>query len=239
MKRIDEIGFGKLKLAQEPEEFCYGIDAVMLADFAIKMSKPFDKAIDLGTGTGIIPLILSHRTGAKTIDGIEVQENSFKLAEENVEMNDLAGRVSFININVKDVKAKLADRFESYDLVTTNPPYTKGGGGIQNDNMAKTIARHETLANLEDFVKAASFLLKDRGDFVMVHRPSRLVDICYLCRKYRLEPKEIQMVSAKNGQAPNIMLCHCVKNAGQELKVLEPLAVYDEEGYSQEIKKMY
>ena len=239
MERIDEIGFGKLKLIQETDEFCYGVDAVMLADFAVKMAKPFDKVLDLGTGTGIIPLILSHKTKANHIFGIEVQENSFNLAQRNAKENGLSDRVSFLHLNVKDVKADVGYMEGSFDLITTNPPYTKGGSGIQNGNIAKTIARHEVEASLEDFIGAAAYLLKDKGDFVMVHRPARLVDIAEACRKYRLEPKEIQFVSPRQGEAPNIMLMHAVKNAGRELKMLEPIAVYEGEGYSEQIKEMY
>ena len=124
--------------------------------------------------------------------------------------------------------------------MTANPPYTAGSRGIESSNRAKAIARHETTAALEDFVKTAARLLRDRGDFYMVHRPARLVDICESCRVYGLEPKEMRFVSGKPMEKPNIVLIHCVKNGNRELKLLDPLYVHQENGrYSDEILKIY
>lgn len=233
-ERIDQIGFSDLQLIQKPEEFCYGVDAVILADFASRKKAKY--IVDLGTGTGIIPLILSHKTDAEFIYGIEYQTDSYDRAKRNVDLNHLNGRVDFINANV----AEFCDLKEWADVVTTNPPYMVSNGALTNENRAKTIARHETVGDLEDFVKCAAGILKNKGDFYMVHRPSRLVDIFYLCRKYRLEPKEIRMVSPKRGETPNIVLIHCVKNGGVELKILDELYVYEEKGiYSSEIEKIY
>lgn len=240
-ERIDEIGFGGLKLIQKPEEFCFGVDAVLLADFAVKTAKQgqkVDSVIDLGTGTGIIPLILSHKSNAEKIVGIEVQEGSFDRATRNAQLNSLCQRVSFINMDVKDIEEKDSLKGQ-FSLVTTNPPYTQGNGGIINTNSAKAIARHETTASLDDFLKAAAFLLKDRGDFAMIHRPSRIVDICCSCRKHKLEPKEIQFISPRIGEAPNLMLIHCVKNGGKNLNILDPAYVYDGAEYSMFIKNIY
>lgn len=233
-ERIDEIGFSNLRLIQKPEEFCYGVDAVILADFASK--KKAARIVDLGTGTGIVPVILSHKTKAEFIYGIEYQKNSFDRAVRNVELNGLADRLEFINANV----AEFDGLKEWADAVTTNPPYMVSNGAITNENTAKTIARHETVGTLEDFVKCASGILKNKGDFYMVHRPSRLVDIFVTCRKYRLEPKEIRFVAPRKGERPNIILVHCVKNGGAELKILNDLYVYEEPGvYSDEIEKIY
>ncbi|MEG1584415.1 MAG: tRNA1(Val) (adenine(37)-N6)-methyltransferase [Anaerovorax sp.] len=234
-ERIDRIGFGNLQLIQKPEEFCYGVDAVILADFV--KAKSGDCIMDLGTGTGIIPFILSHKTKAYRIYGLEVQEDSYRRACRNVELNGLNHRVQILNGNVKHIKNAALPPFQ---VVVTNPPYMKGGGGLKNANEAKTIARHETMASLEDFIACAQRLLVDKGHFYMVHRPSRLVDICYLCRTYGLEPKEIRFVSPNVKKPPNIILIHCVKNGGCEVKVLEPLYVYEETGaYSQEILRIY
>ena len=233
-ERIDEIGFSNLRLIQKPEEFCYGVDAVILADFASK--KKAARIVDLGTGTGIVPVILSHKTKAEFIYGIEYQKNSFDRAVRNVELNGLADRLEFINANV----AEFDGLKEWADAVTTNPPYMVSNGAITNENTAKTIARHETVGTLEDFVKCASGILKNKGDFYMVHRPSRLVDIFVTCRKYRLEPKEIRFVAPRKGERPNIILVHCVKNGGAELKILNDLYVYEQPGvYCDEIEKIY
>lgn len=233
-ERIDETGFSNLRLIQKPDEFCYGVDAVILADFASK--KKAAKIVDLGTGTGIVPIILSHKTNAEFIYGIEYQKDSFDRAVRNIELNGLENRLRFINANV----AEFGELKEWADAVTTNPPYMVSNGAITNDNTAKTIARHETVGNLDDFVSCAAGILKNRGDFYMVHRPSRLVDIFTACRKYRLEPKEIRFVAPRKGERPNIVLVHCVKNGGAELKILEDLYVYEEPGvYSEEIQRIY
>ena len=238
--RLDETGFGNIKILQDTDEFCYGVDAVMLSDFASENVKNNSRCriIDLGTGTGIIPMIMSHKTKAGLICGVEVQENSFNLAVQNIKNNNLQERLRIFNCNVKDFNVE--DFRGTFNIVTSNPPYMKSECGITSSNKAKGIARHETLGTLEDFIKLASVLLKDKGEFCMVHRPSRLVDICCLCRKYRLEPKELRFVSGKPMEKPNIMLIRCVKNGNSELKILNPVSVYGENGkYSEEILKMY
>jgi len=235
-ERLDDIGFRGLQLIQRPEEFCFGIDAVLLADFA-KLKKS-SIAIDLGSGTGIIPLILSRKTEAERIIGVEMQEASWDRANRSVEQNGLSHRIQMLHADVMDLPEKLPP--ESVDAVLSNPPYNESGGAIESRNQAKRIARHETTAALVDFIRVAAGLLKDRGDFYLVHRPSRLVDIFYYCRQWRLEPKEIRFVQPKAGSAPNIVLVHCVKNAGAELKYLMPLEVYDQNGrYTSEIRQIY
>lgn len=237
-ERIDEIGFGNLRLIQKPEDFCYGIDAVLLATFAeIRKSA---RAIDLGTGTGIIPMILSHRTEASEIVGVEIQPDSFERGLRNIMLNGLDKRVRMIHGDVKRlIKEKMVEK-HSFDAVLTNPPYVKGDGGLKNRESARTIARHETTAGLADFISEAALLLKDRGDFYMVHRPNRLVDISVLCRQHKLEPKELRFVSSNKDTAPNILLIHCVKHGRPELKLLDPLYVYKADGgYTDEIMKLY
>lgn len=237
-ERIDKIGFGNLKLIQKPDDFCYGIDAVLLATFAEVRKN--GRVIDLGTGTGIIPMILSHRTEASEIMGVEVQRDSYERGLRNIFLNDLDGRVRLIHGDVKKlVKEKIVGKY-SFDAVLTNPPYIKSDGGLKNKDNARTIARHETTAELSDFISEASLLLRDRGDFYMVHRPNRLVDISILCRQYKLEPKELRLVSPNKESAPNILLLHCVKHGRPELKFLDPLYVYKEDGsYTDEIMKLY
>ena len=247
-ERVDETGFGKLRLIQKPEEFCYGVDAVILADFAAKnvvsaavRNRTAVTAVDLGTGTGIIPVILSHKTGWASITGVELQEGSYDRALRNIALNDLENRLNFINADVKDFgEAWGKDLKGKADIVTSNPPYTEGGGGLKSANSAKSIARHETTANLEDFIRCAAGLLKNKGDFFMVHRPSRLVDICCLGRKHGLEPKDMCFVSPDQETAPNIILVHFVKGGGRQLKVHDPLYVYNMDGtYTEKLRECY
>lgn len=237
-ERIDEIGFGTLRLIQKPEDFCYGIDAVLLATFADVRKNA--RVIDLGTGTGIIPMILSHRTEAAEIVGVEVQQDSYERGLRNIQTNSLEDRVRLIHGDVKHlIKEKMVSR-HSFDAVFTNPPYVKGDGGLKNKEAARTVARHETTAGLSDFIGEASLLLKDRGDFYMVHRPNRLVDISVLCRQHKLEPKELRLVSPNKDSAPNILLIHCVKHGRPDLRFLDPLYVYQRDGsYTEEIMRLY
>lgn len=237
-ERIDSIGFGNLRLIQKSEDFCYGIDAVLLATFAdINKSA---RVIDLGTGTGIIPLILSYRTQVSEIFGVEVQENSYERGLRNILLNDLKERITLIRCDVKDLLKEQSVKSGSFDAVLTNPPYVKYGGGLKNKTESRMIARHETTSELSDFIKEASLLLREKGDFYMVHRPNRLADIMVLCRLYDLEPKRIRFVSPNKDSAPNIILLHCVKYGRPDLKFLNPLYVYTVEGsYTDEINALY
>ena len=239
--RFDETGFGNIGIFQEPEEFCYGVDAVLLADFAAQAAKKRKncRIMDLGTGTGIVPLILSHKTSAPYIACLEVQDHSFELVEKNIAYNKLEDRLYGFHGDVScfSHQEELAG---SFDVVTTNPPYFVGGGGLNSQNPAKAIARRETTGTLDDFLKLAAKLLRDKGDFYMVHRPDRLIDIATCCRKYKLEPKELRFVSGKPMEKPNILLVHCVKHGNPELRVLPPLAVHNEDGsYTNEILNIY
>lgn len=238
-QRIDDIGFGELRLIQNVDEFCYGVDAVILADFAATYENGRREKLcfDLGTGTGIIPLILSHKMNNCKITGVEVQKNSYELAKRNVNINNLEERIDIIHSNVKDISKSL---YGLADFVVSNPPYMEHSCAIKNSNEAKTIARHEIHGNMDDFFKTASRLLKDKGKLYMVHRPSRLVDLFCFARDYKLEPKLIQFVSPRQGEIPNIVLIQFVKNGGKELRYLEELNVYGgQEDYSDKIKKIY
>lgn len=249
MERIENTGFGNIKLIQDPEQFCYGVDAVILADFAVSLCPDFITAVDLGTGNGIIPFILSHKNSEAHITGVEVQKDVADMARRSCIMNGLTGRIDFVTGDVSDIASDMEDgsceddcslKKGCADIVTCNPPYFIKGGAIPSSNTAKFIARHETTAQVEDFIKAASVLLKRKGHFFMVHRPSRMADIFYFSRKHGLEPKDMRMVVPKPGEAPNIVLIHCIKGGGRELNVMKELAVYSEEGkYSDEIEIIY
>ncbi len=247
--RLDETGFGDIRIYQDPEGFCYGVDAVLLADFAAgsvaDRRRTCTRIADLGTGTGIVPLILAHKTDIPEICGIEIQKGSFELALKNIEVNGLSGRLHFVRDDIRRIAEEgfVTDekiKADSFDAVTANPPYTRPSGGIPSGNEAVRIARHEVLAELDDFIKAAALLLRDKGEFFMVHRPARLVDICELCRKEHLEPKELRFVSGKPMERANMILVHCVKNGNRELSILKPLSIRTAEGgYSDEMLAIY
>lgn len=246
-ERIDNIGFGNLRLIQKPEDFCYGVDAVLLAHFASKTGeqnkerkRKLKRGMDLGTGTGIVPLLLWHKMNIEEIFGLEMQKGAFERALRNMVMNGLMDRVKIIHGDVSTIINSIdKNLIGTFDLVTANPPYMKSDGAIKNENTAKMIARHETTGSLEDFIASAACLLKPRGDFYMVHRPSRLADIIVCCRAYHLEPKGIRFVAPKQGEKPNILLLHCIKNANPELKIMNTLIIYEGDDYSKEINEIY
>lgn len=250
MERLEKIGFGDLILLQDQDQFCYGIDAVILADFANSIFGSFKNAVDIGTGNGIIPLILSHKKKDAYIAGIDIQNKALALASKSCDLNGLQERIKFVQADAAEIAAGNIDLATllkeemwcsgSIDMVTCNPPYFVKGGAIPSRSTAKFIARHETTAQIEDFIKAAAVILKHKGHFFMVHRPSRLADIFFFCRKHGMEPKDMRMVVPKAGEAPNIVLIHCIKGGGRELNVMKELAVYDDEGrYSDEIEFIY
>ena len=224
-REICDIGFGGYKLLQDSDLYRYGTDAVLLSKFSNALHK--DKVIDFCTGNGVVPLIVDALYKPEKITGIELQLASYLLAEENAVLNNLSDKLKFICGDVKHIKDLCEE--ESVDLVTCNPPYFEDGKTIECDNTAMHIARHETTANLEDFISAASYVLKRGGRFCMVHRPSRLADIIEYSRKYNLEPKRLQMIAPYEDGAANILLIECVKGAGKELKVLPQLVLHTKE----------
>lgn len=240
-ERIDDIGFSGFRLIQKPDWFCYGIDAVLLAGYA-KVKKG-GRVADLGCGTGIIPLIMKHKYDPAKIVGVEVQPEVADLALRTVELNGLGDTIEIVVSPAAEAAEKmegLGFEKESFDAVVTNPPYVAGGGGIKSSEPHKAIARHEIEGCLEDFVACAAKLLKHGGDFYMINRPNRLVDAVWLCRKYRLEPRELRFIQPSEGKSPNIFLIHCVKYGGTDLKFADPLCVYGPDGkYTEEVLNMY
>ena len=231
MKRIDEIGFGGLKLVQDSDAFCYGTDAILLAYSVWRDEASRDRAeriADLGTGNGIVPLILSAKTKADIL-GIDVQGEAIALARETAALNGLGDRLEFLMGNVKDIESILPNR-ASFDIVTMNPPYTAGGCGIASPNPAKAIARQEIEGSLHDFMVASEYLLKDGGTLYMVHRPGRLTDIVSEMRMLGIEPREIQFVSGKRGEEPNILLISGIKGGKNELRILPEFSVRNDDG---------
>jgi len=235
-ERIDDLQFKGLKIIQNPKGFCYGIDAVLISNFCeIKKNAV---VVDLGTGTGIIPILIAGKSSASQIYGFEIQEEVADMAERSVQLNELESRIKIIKDNLCNAGNHLKP--SSVDVVVSNPPYVSQGGGIVNPTSYKAISRHEIHCTLEDVIKSSSKMLKQGGSLFMVHRPSRLVDIMYLCRTYNLEPKLIRFIHPRAGVKPNILLVKCVKDSGQELKFMDPLYVYETNGeYTKELSDIY
>lgn len=236
-ERIDDLEFKNLKIIQNKGGFCFGIDAVLLSDFARNIKKD-SKVMDLGTGTGIISILLCGKTELKKVIGVEVQKEVYDMACRSAKLNNLEDKFEIVNENILN----LGSIFESnsFDVIVTNPPYKKQNTGVTNDDEKKLISRHEILANLEDFIKISSKMLKDKGEFYMVHRPERMVDIFSLMRKHKIEPKEIRLVFSNEKDSPKMILIKGVKNGGEYLKVRENLYIYKEDGsYTDEILRIY
>lgn len=233
-ERIDDLELNNLKIIQNKKLFCFGIDSVLLSDFAKDIRKG-SSILDLGAGNGILELLLSAKIENSEITGIEVQKEVYELAKRNIEFNKLGKRVKLQNMNVKEIDGKI-----KYDAVVTNPPYKEENTGILNASNSKVISRHEVLGKLEDFIKCASISLKDKGTMYMVNRPERLVDMFEYSRKYKLEPKELKIVYSKANSNPTLVLVKFIKNANRYLKVGKPLYVYKENGeYTDEILEIY
>ena len=233
---LEDLERNGLKIIQKEKGFRFGVDAVLLSDF-VKVKKR-DHVMDLCTGTGIIPILLSGKTEAAEIMGLEIQEEFVHMAKRSVELNLIKERVKILHGDLKDIK--LLKDLPKFNVVTVNPPYKKENSGIINEKDALTIARHEVSLNLEDVIKAAKLLLKDNGRFYMIHRPERLADIMTLMRKYKIEPKRIRMVYPNTKKPPTMVLVEGLRGGGEFLKVEAPLFVYDDEGnYSDEIRRIY
>jgi len=233
---LEDLQLDNLYIIQKKKSFRFGMDAVLLAGFA--RAGAGDTVVDLGTGSGIVAILMSAKTKAEKIIGIEIQPDIADMARRSVEGNNLSSRVS---IEVMDIK-EAADRLPSgrIDVVVSNPPYTKCGGGLVSPGESRAISRHEILCTLEDVVKAASSLLRNHGEFYMVHRPDRLSDIVTEMRRYRLEPKELRIVCPRFGDAPSLLLIKGVRNGNPGMKLLAPLYIYDADGnYTDEVRAIY
>ena len=236
-ERIDDLEFKGLRIIQNEKGFCFGIDSVLLSDFAKNIKKD-SLVLDLGTGTGIIPILLCGKTELKKIIGVEIQEEVSDMAKRSALLNNLQDKFQVFNENILNLN-KIYDN-QTFDVIVTNPPYKKKDTGIINEDERKIISRHEITANLEDFIKVSKDLLKDKGEFYMVHRPERLVDIFSLLRKYKIEPKELRFVYSNINKPPKLVLVKGIKNSKSFLKVDKNLYIYDDKGnYTNEILKIY
>lgn len=242
--RLDDLNLNGLKIYQETNYFCFGIDSVLLANF-VDSNSIKNNIIDLCSGSGVIPVIISAKKKYNKIFSVELQDEMYELLEENIKYNNLAEKIIGIKSDINDtnnIKERVRDiiGIDKVDIIVSNPPYKKKGTGISNENKVKYIARHEEKCNLEDIFKTASLLLKSKGKLYLVHKPERLVDLFDLSRKYKLEPKKVRFVNPRVNKAPTIVLIEYIKDGGNELKILDPLIEYDEKGsYTEEIYKIY
>lgn len=235
-ERIDDLQRNQYKIIQNEKKFCFGMDAVLLSGFA-KVKKD-EVALDLGTGTGIIPLLLEAKYEGKHYTGLEIQEESADMARRSVALNHLEEKIKIVTGDIKE--ASLVFGNGTFDVVTCNPPYMTGNHGLVNKDMPKTIARHEILCTLEDVVREASKVLKPNGRFYLVHRPFRLAEIMTTLIKYKLEPKRLMMVHPYIDKEPNMVLIECSKGGKSRISIEPPLIVYKEQGvYTDAIYDIY
>ena len=235
MERIDELNYEGLKIIQNTDGFCFGIDSVLLTEFARDIKKQ-SKIADLGTGTGILGILLSKKVNAKKIVGVEIQEDVADMAKRSIKLNSLENIFEIIQGDLNKIKLEN----NTFDAVVTNPPYKKLGTGIKNKEEKQKISRYETSASLEDWIKISSKLLKDNGSFYIVYRTDRLTELFENLKKYKLEVKKMRFVYSNINKQSNLVLIKAVKGAGVFLKVDKPLIIYNLDGsYTDEILDIY
>lgn len=235
-ERIDELQRNQYKIIQNPQGFCFGMDAVLLSGFA-KVQKG-ERVLDMGTGTGIIPILLEAKTEGEHFTGLEIQEYSADMARRSVLLNDLQDKVEIVQGDIKTASERFGRSV--FDVVTANPPYMKEEHGLQNPDTAKAIARHEVLCTLEDVVREAAAVLKTGGRFYMVHRPRRLVEMIGVLSAYRLEVKRMKPVYPSIEKEANMVLIEAVLGGRALMRMEAPIVVYAEDGgYSKEIYEIY
>jgi len=235
-ERIDDLERNGYHIIQNPEKFCFGMDAVLLAGFA--GAKETDKVLDLGTGTGIIPILMEARYKSCKLTGLEIQEESADMARRSVKLNGLTDKIDIVTGDIKEADALFAAA--SFDVITSNPPYMIGAHGLTNPGSAKAIARHEIMCTFDDCARVTAKLLKPGGHFYLVHRPFRLAEIMNTLTGYRLEPKRMRLVYPFLDKEPNMVLIEAVRGGNSRLTVEKPLIIYDQVGvYNKEIHEIY
>lgn len=235
-ERIDDLERNGYKIIQHKDKFCFGMDAVILSGFA-KVNEG-ETVLDLGTGTGIIPILLEAKTDGRHFTGLEIQSESADMARRSVMMNGLADKIEIVTGDILEVDRLF--KKASFDVVTSNPPYMNDNHGLKNPDMPKAIARHEVLCTLDDVVQGAEIMLRPGGRFYMVHRPHRLTEIIVNLKQHKLEPKRIKFVHPFAGKEANMVLIEAVRGGKSMVKVESPLVVYKEQGvYTSEIYDIY
>ena len=235
-ERLDDLQITGYHIIQHPEKFCFGMDAVLLSSFA--GCQPDSKVVDFGTGTGVIPILLTAKTKASHIDALEIQEESADMAQRSVQLNGLTDKIKIIQGDIKEASDLLGKA--SYDYVITNPPYMNNDHGLKNPELPKAIARHEILCSLEDVIREGACVLKPGGHFIMVHRPFRLIEIITCLTRYKLEPKRMRFVHPFADKEPNMVLIDAVRGGNSMVKIESPLVIYATQGqYTQEILDIY
>lgn len=235
-ERLDELQRNGYRIIQNPKKFCFGMDAVLLTGFAHAGTR--DSLLDLGTGTGIIPLLMEAKYGCAHLTGLEIQAESAEMAARSVALNGLSGKIDIVTGDIRE-----ADRIfssASFDCVTCNPPYMIGKHGIANPEAPKAVARHEILCTFEDVARQTAKLLKPGGHFFLVHRPFRLAEIMTVLSAYKLEPKRMRLVYPYVDREPNMVLLEAVRGGRPRMTVEKPLIVFREPGvYMPELKSVY
>jgi len=235
-ERLDELQRNGYQIIQNPEKFCFGMDAVLLSGFA--KAKKGDLVLDMGTGTGIIPILMEAKTEAGHLTGLEIQEESADMARRSVALNGLSHKIDIVTGDIRE--AGRIFKSASFDVITCNPPYMIGQHGLTNPDAPKAIARHEIYCTLEDVISQAAKLLEPGGHFYMVHRPFRLAEMISLMTQYRVEPKRMQLVYPYIDKEPNMVLIEGVRGGKSRMQVEKPLIVYKEPGvYMPEIYDIY
>lgn len=235
-ERLDDLQRNNLKIIQKTDGFCFGMDAVLLSGFAFV--KEGEQVLDLGTGTGIIPLLLSAKTRGKHFSALEIQEEIADMAARSVSLNHLEEKIKIVKGDIKEASRIFGAA--SFDVVTTNPPYMNDSHGLKNPTEMKAISRHEVLCTLEDVVREGAKVLKPGGRMYMVHRPHRLIEILETMTKYKLEPKRMKFVHPFWNKEANMVLVEAVRGGGAFLKLEAPIVVYKEPGiYTEEIYDIY
>lgn len=235
-ERIDCLQRKGYQIIQDPGKFCFGMDAVLLSDFATV--KAGDKALDIGTGTGIIPILMEARYGGGSFVGLEIQEESAQMARRSVALNRLEEKITIVTGDIKEAETYF--EAASFDVITCNPPYMIGQHGIANPEEPKAIARHEIKCTLEDIIARSARLLVPGGKFYMVHRPFRLAEIMTTMSQYKIEPKRLRLVYPFVDKEPNMVLIEGARGGKSRMQVEKPLIVYDAPGiYTKEIHEIY
>lgn len=235
-ERLDELHRNGYFIIQDPKRFCFGMDAVLLSGFA--KAKKGERALDLGTGTGIIPILMEAKTEGEDFTALEIQPESADMARRSVLYNHLEEKIKIVTGDIKDASRLFGA--SSFDIITTNPPYMIGEHGLSSASEAKAIARHEVLCTLEDILRESAKLLRPGGRFYMVHRPFRLAEIMSRMVEYKIEPKRMQLVYPYVDKEPNMVLIEGLRGGKSRLTVEKPLIVYKEPGvYNDEIYDIY